>query len=58
MERSHYISLLRELCKIDGIQWIRLLYCYPEEIDDESDSGDEGRAEDLPLSGSSNPACK
>ena len=24
--------LLRELCKIDGIQWIRLLYCYPEEI--------------------------
>ena len=25
--------LLRELCKIDGIQWIRLLYCYPEEID-------------------------
>lgn len=25
--------LLRELCKIDGIQWIRLLYCYPEEVD-------------------------
>ena len=25
--------LLRELCKIDGIQWIRLLYCYPEGID-------------------------
>lgn len=25
--------LLREFCKIDGIQWIRLLYCYPEEID-------------------------
>ena len=25
--------LLKELCKIDGIQWIRLLYCYPEEID-------------------------
>lgn len=25
--------LLRELCKIDGIRWIRLLYCYPEEID-------------------------
>lgn len=24
--------LLRELCKIDGIHWIRLLYCYPEEI--------------------------
>lgn len=26
--------LLRELCKIKGIRWIRLLYCYPEEIDD------------------------
>ena len=28
-------ELLRELCKISGIYWIRLLYCYPEEIDDE-----------------------
>ncbi len=27
--------LLRELCKIDGIRWIRILYCYPEEIDDD-----------------------
>ena len=27
--------LLRELSKIDGIHWIRILYCYPEEIDDE-----------------------
>ncbi len=25
-------ELLRELCKISGIQWIRILYCYPEEI--------------------------
>lgn len=28
-------SLLRELCKIDGIEWIRVLYCYPESITDE-----------------------
>ena len=28
-------KLLRELCKISGIQWIRILYCYPEEIYDE-----------------------
>ena len=28
-------KLLRELCKIDGIRWIRILYCYPEEITDE-----------------------
>ncbi|MCF0134598.1 MAG: 30S ribosomal protein S12 methylthiotransferase RimO [Blautia sp.] len=27
--------LLRELCKIKGIRWIRILYCYPEEIYDE-----------------------
>jgi len=27
-------KLLRELCKISGIRWIRILYCYPEEIDD------------------------
>lgn len=24
--------LVRELAKIDGIKWIRLMYCYPEEI--------------------------
>lgn len=28
-------KLLRELCKIGGIQWIRILYCYPEEITEE-----------------------
>lgn len=28
-------SLLRELCRIDGIEWIRTLYCYPESITDE-----------------------
>ena len=27
--------LLRELCRISGIRWIRILYCYPEEITDE-----------------------
>ena len=28
-------KLLKELCKVPGIQWIRILYCYPEEITDE-----------------------
>lgn len=28
-------SLLRKLCRIKGIRWIRILYCYPEEITDE-----------------------
>ena len=27
--------LLKELCKIQEIRWIRILYCYPEEIYDE-----------------------
>ncbi len=28
-------ELLRRLCAIEGPEWIRLLYCYPEEITDE-----------------------
>jgi ribosomal protein S12 methylthiotransferase len=28
-------SLLERLCKVEGIEWIRILYCYPEEITDE-----------------------
>ena len=28
-------QLLRELCKIDGLEWIRIHYLYPDEIDDE-----------------------
>lgn len=27
--------LLKQLCHIEGIEWIRILYCYPEEITDE-----------------------
>jgi ribosomal protein S12 methylthiotransferase len=28
-------DLLRALCRIEGLAWIRLLYCYPEEITDD-----------------------
>lgn len=28
-------KLLTKLCEIEGIEWIRILYCYPEEITDE-----------------------
>jgi len=28
-------KLLKELCKIDGLYWVRILYCYPEEITEE-----------------------
>lgn len=32
--RNALAPLLRSLCKIDGIEWIRILYLYPERIDD------------------------
>ena len=32
---SKLAELLNELCKIDGIEWIRFLYAYPESITDE-----------------------
>lgn len=28
-------SLLKELCKIDDLRWIRLFYCYPDKVTDE-----------------------
>lgn len=32
---SDLVGLLRELVKIEGLKWIRLLYVYPEELSDE-----------------------
>lgn len=28
-------QLIKELCRIEDLEWIRLLYCYPEDITDE-----------------------
>lgn len=28
-------ELLKKLCRIDGLEWIRILYCYPEEVTEE-----------------------
>ncbi|MEY8352041.1 30S ribosomal protein S12 methylthiotransferase RimO [Lachnospiraceae bacterium 54-53] len=33
--RKSLPELLQKLCRISGIQWIRIQYCYPEEITDE-----------------------
>ena len=33
--KSRLAELLDDLCKIEGIKWIRFLYSYPESIDDE-----------------------
>jgi len=34
-ERKMLSELIRRISKIHGIEWIRILYCYPEDIDDE-----------------------
>lgn len=28
-------ELIREVCKVDGVQWVRILYCYPQRVTDE-----------------------
>lgn len=33
--KSEFAALLTDLCKIEGLRWLRLLYCYPEHITDE-----------------------
>jgi ribosomal protein S12 methylthiotransferase len=33
--RTRLAELLRELDRVDGIEWVRLLYCYPEHFSDE-----------------------
>lgn len=33
--KSEFAELLTELCQIEGLRWLRLLYCYPEHITDE-----------------------
>ena len=33
--KKSLVKLIREISKINKIEWIRLLYCYPEEVDDD-----------------------
>ncbi len=33
--KPYLAKLLKQLCKIDELKWIRVLYCYPDRIDDE-----------------------
>ncbi|MBU3803260.1 MAG: 30S ribosomal protein S12 methylthiotransferase RimO [Candidatus Cellulosilyticum pullistercoris] len=35
LENASLAKLLRELSTVEGIEWIRVLYCYPESITDE-----------------------
>lgn len=32
--KKSLVELVEKISEIDGIKWIRLMYCYPEEIDD------------------------
>jgi len=32
---GHLVRLLEELCSLDGIRWVRLMYCYEDRITDE-----------------------
>jgi len=34
-EKAILPDLCKKLCIVDGVEWIRLLYCYPQGIDDE-----------------------
>src|SRR5262245_47746531 len=62
-ERGALARLLRQLNRVDGLEWIRLLYLYPTTIDDETlaamaDCEKVCKYIDLPLQHASNPVLK
>jgi ribosomal protein S12 methylthiotransferase len=62
-ERGALARLLRELNRIDGLEWIRLLYLYPTTIDDATlaamaECDKVCKYIDLPLQHASNPVLK
>ncbi len=42
--------LIHELAKIEDLKWIRIQYCYPEEINDELIEAIKNEPKDLSLS--------
>jgi len=62
-KEKRLVNLLQQLSKIKGIEWIRLLYCYPEEIDDNlikeiKDNDKIVKYLDIPLQHVSTPVLK
>jgi len=62
-ERGALGRLLRELNRVDGLEWIRLLYLYPTTIDDDTlaamaECDKVCKYIDLPLQHASNPVLK
>jgi ribosomal protein S12 methylthiotransferase len=51
-------ELLRNLCRIDGLRWIRLMYCYEDRITDELIEVMACEKKNLPLSRYSDSACQ
>ncbi len=49
-------ALLRDLCAVDGLEWVRLLYAHPAHFYDESGRGPGVRGEALPLRRPAAPA--
>ena len=45
-------QLLTALCEIEGLHWVRVLYCYPDRITDRAVGCDERPAQNCPLHGS------
>ncbi|HAR62433.1 MAG: 30S ribosomal protein S12 methylthiotransferase RimO [Candidatus Margulisiibacteriota bacterium] len=35
LKKGNLVSLLKDICKVNGIEWVRLLYLYPDNITDE-----------------------
>ena len=62
-ERGALARLLRDLDRVDGLEWIRLLYLYPTTIDDDTlaamaDCAKVCKYIDLPLQHASDPVLK
>lgn len=61
--KKSLVTLIRQLSEIEGIKWIRLLYCYPELIDDElineiASNKKVAKYIDIPLQHSENAVLK
>ena len=61
--RKSLPELLHRLCEIDGLRWVRILYCYPEEITDEliltiRDEAKICHYLDIPIQHASDPVLK
>ena len=61
--KKQLTELIRKLSMLDGIEWIRLLYCYPEEIDERliqeiASNNKVCKYLDIPIQHASDPVLK